>query len=161
MLILGLLFGFCGTAASIAPTVEPRSLGERLFIAVIFSLLALSLLYPGLVLLLNRIQVRADRMHVVRTCGPIWCMKRIDISALGIKQFFAVSVPTVRTSQSSSAGTIYVIDAQEHVRTLATSLPSSFAANQICHELEDFYGIEDLPVYGVTTDPAHPGPRTG
>ncbi|MBS1716772.1 MAG: hypothetical protein JSS72_03450 [Armatimonadetes bacterium] len=30
---------------------------------------------------------------------------------------------------------------------------------QICHELQDFYGLEDLPIYGITTDPAHPGPR--
>ena len=118
------------------------------------------IIYYGLVVLFNKTRIRADRDRVIRTVGPWPVFRTVSLPALGLRQFFAISNGGSKSS-TYFANTIYAIDDQDHVWTLATALPSSFAAHQICHELEDFYRIEDVPVYGVTTDPSHPGPRPG
>jgi hypothetical protein len=117
-------------------------------------------MYGGLALDLNRTRIVATKTCISRAIRPIPTAKGISRSSSGIKQFFAVNSAVRTSDQGYVSNAIYFIDANDHVWCLAANLPSSFAAHHICHELEDFYGIEDMDVYGVTTDPSHPGPRS-
>jgi len=133
--------------------------GPSLGLIGFLALFSVPLLYYGLSALLNSTRISADRSRVTRWAGPLWTGRSVAFDVQGIQQFFSTGAVLSRNSGTYSLGTIYLIDGEGHVHPLASGLPSSFAANQIAHELEDYYGIEDMPVYGVTTDPAHPGPR--
>lgn len=161
LLALGVVLGAAGFAAASTPLKSgaERLGSERAWILAITFLMALPLIYFGTAYLVNRVQIRADRSRVARLFGPMACSKRFSVPTDGIQQFFAVVSSVDRSSLGMSGGSVYLMDAQGQVHPLARGLPSSFAANQVCHELEDFYGIEDKPVFGVTTDPSHPGPR--
>ena len=164
----GLVFLILGTLGEVAiffaaqvPTRNgyERSFGETVGFILFMSFFFLPMMYLGLAWILNTTVIRATPDFVTQKTGPIWLRRQVKFSASGLKQFFAVAAASSNNSQTYAANSVYLIDAHDSVWRLAPGLPSSFAANQICHELEDFYGIEDQPVYGVTTDPTHPGPR--
>jgi len=127
-------------------------------ILLAFFLFTSPLTYIGIALLVNTSELTADKSNVTFTSGPMPQFRSKQVSSVGAKQFFALKAETASTGHYR-ANAVYVIDGSDHVHLVVASLPSTFAANQICHELEDFYGIEDMEVYGVTTAPEHPGPR--
>ncbi len=161
LICVGILLTVAGVLAGSAPlsTGEPRSKGEVIGLISLMGGFGLFVSYYGLAGTLGRTQLRADQSTISRWTGPLPWSRRVTYPAQGVKQFFAQGRTYNSTTGSSSYGSVYLIDAQDHAHLVATGLPSSFAANQVCHVLEDFYGIEDMPVYGVTTDPTHPGPR--
>jgi hypothetical protein len=83
-------------------------------------------------------------------------MKPKIVAAKGIQQFFT----SADTSGSGSYYGLYLIDGDSHYVRLASIFPSGFARHQVCHELQDWYGLEDLPVFGHTSLPHQPGPRS-
>jgi len=124
-----------------------------------FGPMGLLLLYFGLCMALNKTTIVATRTGVKRHIGPLFVRKDLTIEASLLKQFFVSRYQSSTQTNSSYAPAIYVMDSDQHVHLFASGLPSPFASYQVQHELQDYYGLEDLPVYGVTTDPAHPGPR--
>jgi hypothetical protein len=160
LLIMGVALVILAATAISMPlkSGEPRAFGDKVGIMVMMSLMGLPVIYVGLVSLLNRTAIRADRQRLVCTSGPVPFQKPFRIEARGLKQFFAISVASPK-SGTYRTNTIYVMDADDRAWPITAGLPSLIAAHQICHALDDFYGLEDLPVYGVTTDPSHPGPR--
>jgi hypothetical protein len=160
-IVLGILLLGAGIAASFSPlkSGEPRPAVDQIGLICFFAAVAVPLMYWGVAALLNRTRLEADASGIRRFSGPVWVGRGIKLPAQGVRQFFAVTTPSTVRTHTYSPFAVYLLDANDHVWALAVNLPSSFAAHQISHELDDFYGIEDMPVYGVTTDPAHPGPR--
>ena len=156
--IFGLAFECVAFVTSQTPLQngEPRSHSDFIALFVFFSVFAVPFIYIGLTTLFNTWTIIGDRTKVTSSTGPIWFGRRVTVAAGGLKQFFVSTAPH---SNRSNVHALYVMDANDHVWTLSRSLPSYFAANQICHELADFYQIPDQPVFGVTTHPFHPGPR--
>lgn len=157
-------FGTLIGAAAIAITLTPRfpppeSWSDQYTPLLIIGAFALLAVYSGLYHLVNRIQLIVTAQNVVRTGGPLPPNRSQELAAPDVVQFFAMQVSSARNSGSYSFNCVYALDRDHQVWLVAKNLPSGFAASQICHELEDFYGIEDMEVYGVTTDPSHPGPR--
>ncbi len=137
-----------------------RSLGDRWGIAIVFAVMGLPILYAGLAYLLNRTKIRADHNRIVVTHGPIPCIRPVVRSTVGAKQFFITTRGgSTQNSATTSIGELHMIDGENHTFKIAGNWTTQFAAHQVRHELQDFYGLEDLPVYGQTTDPAHPGVR--
>lgn len=161
LLFFGLFFEACGVASLLAPQFPPeaQTWGSTYGVFTLTTSVFALLVYGALHIFLNRTRIRASRSSVERTNGPIPLQRSLALHADGIQQFFALGTTSSKSS-SYSYGSVYAIDRDGLVRLIAKNLPSGFAASQICHELEDFYGIEDMEVYGVTTDPSHPGPRT-
>lgn len=119
------------------------------------SVSALSYL-TALALWLNSVELVATKSELVFKHGPIF-PKRRSFDMLGIKQFF-VKQPSSVGNRNASRG-LAIIDSSDHLVTITNSFPSYHSMNQVAHELQDFYGLEDLPIYGETTHPHHPGPR--
>lgn len=139
------------------PTVEydhPPTSHVMGMLAFGWGCIALPSLLGGLTLLFNKTTIHADHDKIVRTVGPLPWKKPIVLRGPEISQFFVAS-----PQDGVSARTLFVLDADQYQRKLASNFPSSFAAYQICHELQDWYGLPDLPVYGHTDLPQHPGPR--
>lgn len=120
----------------------------------------LLVLVPGMTLFtliwfVNKSVVRASKhsMRIHSTLFP-W-FKPIEFSCEGIIQFFV----TQSKSSNEKVFTLYCIDASSNFHFLGEHFASEIAAHQVCHELQDFYGLEDLPVYGQNTQPHQPGPR--
>ncbi|MEI8281370.1 MAG: hypothetical protein WCG75_03095 [Armatimonadota bacterium] len=115
------------------------------------------LILMGLTSALNKTTIHADHERLIVRTAPIpWNKSRL-IASKGIQQFF-VGNPV--SSQSVPGRTLILIDKDSHFVRLTSSFPSGFAAHQICHELQDWYGLEDLPVFGQNTLPHQPGPRS-
>lgn len=109
----------------------------------------------GLANLLNKTSIVATRENISMSVSPIPLAKTVVKSSLGVQQFF------VRPSKTGKfSGWLYMMDKKSECSLISYRMSSSFAAFQICHELQDFYGLEDLPVYGQNTQPHQPGPRT-
>jgi len=121
--------------------------------AAFLGLCALPLIVGGIAGACNRAIITADKDMLTRTTRPIG--RTVVIDAGGIRQFFIGRNAT----QTTLAQGLFVLDAQDHVHRLMAAFPSTIASHQICHELQDFYGLEDLPVFGQTDHPDHPGPR--
>lgn len=120
----------------------------------------LLVLVPGMTLftliwLVNKSVVCGSKhsMRIYSTLFP-W-LKSIEFSSEGITQFFVTQV----RSRNGGLFTLYFLDANSNYRILGEHFASEIAAFQVCHQLQDFYGLEDLPVYGQNTQPHQPGPR--
>ena len=103
---------------------------------------------------MNKAAITARKDSFVFRSGP-FPIKRVTFDPTGVKQFF-VSRPARAISSSTLGRALSYIDSQDHLRTLTASFPSYHSMNQVAHELQDFYGLEDLPIYGET---AKAGPR--
>ncbi|HLK14636.1 MAG TPA: hypothetical protein VKT78_07500 [Fimbriimonadaceae bacterium] len=160
LLVLGLFMGLVAPLLLLLlvpqPAYEGRSGGQAAGLFM-FEFIAIPVVYGGLAFVLNRTIVVADREQIRATSGPIPAALSRHFDTKGVTQFF-VRRPGSSQGQSS-IGSVYMLDAEHVAHHLLVNLPSTFAASQVVHELQDFYGLEDLEIYGVTTDPEHPGPR--
>jgi hypothetical protein len=114
------------------------------------------LILIGLTSALNKTMIQADKERLLVRVGPIRWIKPKELKAGAIQQFF---VGGHSSGQPSISKSLYLLDQESHYVLLTSTFPSSFAAHQICHELLDWYGLEDLPVYGESSLPHNPGPR--
>jgi hypothetical protein len=154
-----LLVGFIGVSFEPMRNGHVRTLTELLPMWGLIGLMAAPLIYTGLAYLLNRTTIVADKDQISRTIQPIPWSLPLVLATSGLKQVFASTRSLRKSTSGETTGTLYLLDAEDHAHVLAAQLPSSFAANQIGHELQDFYGLQDLPIYGITIDADHPGPR--
>ena len=153
---LGLLPLFWWAFGQPAINEEVRPLGEHLSIFIPFAILIPGpLILGGLTMLFNKTMIQADHERFIVRVRPFRWMKPILISSREIQQFFVGA----SGSGEATCGSLYLLDGQSHYVRLSTFFPSRFAAHQICHELQDWYRLEDLPVFGHTDLPHHPGPR--
>ena len=146
-------FWFMATAPNPKTSVKPDD--GYLPLMVLASVYVVPTLAWGLANILNKTSIVASQKTLLMRISPIPWSKSVSVSGHGIQQFFVKSVTGKSVYRS-----IYVMDVEGHCFHLAFRMPSEFAAHQICHELQDFYGLEDLPVYGQNTQPHQPGPRT-
>ena len=107
--------------------------------------------FSGTVFAFNRSIIHADHGRLTARVAPFRIRKTIILRGSDISQFFV--------APGAASQALYVMNAEHFKRVLSSNFPSSFAAYQICHELQDWYGLEDLPVYGQTDLPHQPGPR--
>jgi hypothetical protein len=132
----------------------PRTPENVRDLLVMSSVMCLIAFVCGLVQILNRNVIIANRSQIVILSRP-FRVPTVDIDTVGILQFF------VRPTMSKSFfGHLYVMNSKSECIRLTSSAPSVAAIYQICHELQDFYELDDLPVYGQNTQPHQPGPRT-
>lgn len=99
--------------------------------------------------------ILASKDEVVCRAMPfaLWKVKRIPASQI---ESFVVD----NSASKRIPGQICVVDNNSQSTLVVFRAPSNESSKQICHELQDFYGLEDLPVYGQNTQPHQPGPRT-
>ena len=120
----------------------------------------LTVMVPGLVTnsstwFVNKSVVHGTKETIRIHSSPFRRIKPIEFESEGITQFF---VTQSRTNNGKN-WTLYYLDRDSNYHVLGQFFASEVAAYQICHELQDFYGLEDLPVYGQNTQPHQPGPR--
>ena len=153
-LILLPLFWWVSAQPSMSEDVRP--LAEQLRSFACFSLLInVPMMLLGLTIVLNKTMIHADHERFIVRVGPFPWIKAKIVSAKGIQQFFS----GVDASSSSGYYGLYLIDGDSHYVRIGSVFPSGFARHQVCHELQDWYGLEDLPVFGHTDLPHQPGPR--
>lgn len=136
--VLVLAVGALGTA-----TVPDKS------IFWFFVLLATPILYVSVAMIRNRTTLIADKFRLIAKSGPI--NKRILLHTEGVQQFFTHH-PGATTTNGTVAYRVYMMDADSVAHPVWSAFPSTMALHQVCHELQDFYGLEDLPVYGHPRD---------
>lgn len=141
-----------------APTMsgEPHGIGDIFGFIVLFSCLSIPIALGGFTAALNKTTIHAGEDKFIVRVGPLRWTKPKELKAKEIQQFFVGGLSSGQTSFSKS---LYCLDRESHYVLLTSIFPSSFAAHQICHELLDWYGLEDLPVYGESSLPHNPGPR--
>lgn len=130
------------------PSGAPRSQGEIAGFLSWALLIDLPITYVALACVFGTTRIEANGTRISSKSRPLPIAKSVRVDAPGVKQFFAMP----RTSQGLYS--IYVMDANDHAHRLSGSLPSPFAAHQICRELNDYYGLKELPVHGVNHLPA-------
>lgn len=144
--------------AAIQPNVnvDSKTLSQILAMFIPMTLFfSVPIILSALTAILNKTTIHADHDRFIVRVGPLPWMRPKLVSGKEIQQFFIGSTG----SGQSTYGSLYLIDGQSHYVRLTSMFPSGFAAHQICHELQDWYGLEDLPVYGHTDLPHQPGPR--
>jgi hypothetical protein len=151
-------FAAIGWFAGSAPSVyrEP-TLRDAIAAAAGVGSLGFAMAYFAAGYALNICEVRANRQSIRFKCGPIPWFRSKSFEAPGISQFFAKEA--VRSASMPLSNAVYFIDGDGTADLLCAHLPSTFAMHQVVHELLDFYGLEDLDVYGETHLPSHPGIR--
>jgi hypothetical protein len=135
---------------------DARGLGDIIGFSVLFGIIFVPMILGGLTAALNKTTIHADHERFLVRVGPFRWSKPKIIKASEIQQFF---IGGHSSGQASFSKSLYLLDNESHYVLLTSIFPSSFAAHQICHELLDWYGFEDLPVYGESSLPHHPGPR--
>ena len=121
----------------------------------------LSTMVPGMALFaatwfINESVIRCNSQFFRIHSAPFPWVKAIEIPSERITQFFV----THSGHRNRNKWTLYCLEADSNYRLIGQYFPSEFAAHQICHELQDWYGLEDLPVFGQNTLPHQPGPRS-
>ena len=149
------------TISAVMVVVLPDKPGQemshdgRVFFYVLMILVVPTMYIYCLSCFLNRTKIHADRERLVVKTSPFPWFKRVVIASEGITQFFVVQA----RRNSRKHWTLYCLGPNSNYFSIGQYFPSEFAAYQICHELQDFYGLEDLPVYGQTNLPHQSGPR--
>jgi len=128
----------------------PENVRDLLVMSSLVFLIAITF---GLFQLLNRNVIIANRSRVAKLSRPLR-VRTVEVNMNGVLQFFVRPAVT-----RSFFGHLFVMNSKSECMRLTSSAPSLAATYQICHELQDFYGLEDLPVYGQNTQPNQPGPR--
>ncbi len=134
---------------------QEMSHGSRLSFYILVCLALPSMYSYVLSCYLNRTKVHCEQERITVQAWPFPWFKTFEVPTKGLKQFFV----TQSRSNSRKHWTLYFLDADSNYRELGKYFTSEIAAFQMCHELQDFYGLEDLPVYGQNTLPHQPGPR--
>jgi hypothetical protein len=145
-------------AAFVAPGNRPdQTFGQSLTIAIVGNMVtSVPIIIYGLTMTLNRTIIHADHERFLIRVVPLGWVKSKVVGGKKIKQFF-VGFP--QNPQSSASNALFLLDDNQLYMQLSTIFPSGFAAHQICHELQDWYGLEDMPVFGQNTLPHQPGSR--
>ena len=151
---LNILFAYTTTLPG--QNDEARDLSNIVALVVSGSIVIILAACYGLTIAHNKTIMHADHDRFVVRVSPFPWYKTKLVAAKGIQQFF-VGLPT--SPQTSGHKALYLLEEESHYVLISSVFPSSFAAHQICHELQDWYGLEDLPVFGQNTLPHQPGPR--
>lgn len=117
--------------------------GTGLFIALFFW----PLCYLSLVFAKNFVTVKATKSKLEIVNGPLPFCRTREYDAEKIIQFFVCDVRSNRTLIDS----VKLVDTEHIVRPVTDQHPSKFAALDICHSLQQFYGLEKREIYGLTT----------
>ncbi len=157
---MGLVLALAMSLTAFLPGKDggPRTLAAQVMLVTMAWLFGSPFIYLGLASMLNKTTINADRDGIACVSGPLLWHRTVKLKAAGILQFF-VPVRISASSSSSAANVLFVMDAGHVVHKISGTLPNQFAAHHVRHELQDFYGLEDMDVYGVTTSAEHPGPR--
>ncbi|MEI7987280.1 MAG: hypothetical protein WCI55_16780 [Armatimonadota bacterium] len=140
------------------PTInhDVRPLGEHIGLFFMATcLVSLPIILGALTMMLNKTMIHADHERFLVRVGPLRWKKSKLVPANDIQQFFVSG----NSSGQATVSSLYLLDANSHTILIASYFPSGFASHQICHELQDWYGLDDLPVYGHNDLPHQPGPR--
>lgn len=131
---------------------DPPTIGLLAFFVIGFGLFV----YLGLAMILNKSRIIGDHHRLIYTHGPLYGypQRKALHHTDGVKQFFARSYHSSSSSSTTIHGTIYMLDRDDHAHLILGVFPSHFAAAQIRHELQDFYGLEEIPIYGENPGPA-------
>jgi hypothetical protein len=123
-----------------------------LIIACFFTPIA----YMGFCYRFNTNTVIAKKDMINFAIKPLPYSRSKMFNANIIQQFY---VGKDMSGKSISYGVLNCVDNDGTVHDIAAIFPSSNAAFQVCHELMDFYGLEEKEIYGHTNLPHHPGIR--
>lgn len=125
-----------------------------------FLVIAGPMTYYGLAIIVSRHRIVVTHTEAIYSFGPLPLYAQRRIATQDVIQWY-VKDKLISTShgQSSYGLSIRAIDKSMGAMAFTGLLPSSEAAYWICHELQDFCGLKDMEIYGVTTHPHHPGPR--
>lgn len=149
----GLFFAF-GTFMVLNEPLEngaPRTLGDFLVGLAILGSISVALLVAGAAFWLNKTSLTATTDILVIETSPVSFRRRQQFEAKKILRFFAYSPSRVTSTKSNDNFTaIFLMDTDQVVHRMVATLPSRFASNQVVHELQIFYCLEDLPIFGVT-----------
>ena len=131
---------------------EPRSIGDVIAILLIVGGLGLSLFVGGLALILNRSTIQANSERLTYLARPIALNRPRTYDMRGVRQFYVpIRLTAEQSSSSSRSGVgLYVILADDTAHLITATFRSKIALYQVQRELQEFYGLEDLPVYGQT-----------
>ncbi len=153
-IVLWVIFGY--TATLPGSYGDPRDQGNIVSLIVMGFLVFFASTIFGLTMVFNKTLIHADHERFIVKVHPFPWFRPKVVRAKGIQQFF---VGGQSAAQNESNRTIYLLDESSHFVRVTSMAPSSFSVHQVCHELQDFYGLEDLPVYGQNTQPHQPAPR--
>ncbi|MBS1724994.1 MAG: hypothetical protein JSS66_18800 [Armatimonadetes bacterium] len=131
--------GFTGTG----PNLErlPPIWGLIATGAAIFGAFA----YVAATFCVNRTSILTDRDRIVVKHGPLPLLRRRH-DENGTKQFYLKGA--MQSSASMGALALHLVDNDDQEVFLAKNFPSRTAAMQVWAELQEFHGLEDLPVLG-------------
>jgi len=133
---------------------EPRTIADAAIGIGLAVLIGVPLNYFGVAYLIGSARMEADHNVLKFSFGPFWVRRAILLPASTFLQFYVV-----RASTSSLSAALYYLDRDEVSHPLTTLLPSQVGAFQICHELTDFYDLQEQEIFGITSAPHHPGIR--
>lgn len=146
MIAMGVITLLAGATSALSGNRHalPRSPQDALLFMGLMAIFGLPMIYIGLACLINRNRIEANHSELKCTVGPLWSGRPVSLPMKGVKQFFATGNP------SGGQSSIYVMDAMNEVHALSRVVPSAFAASHICHELNTYFGLEELPIHGVS-----------
>jgi hypothetical protein len=104
----------------------------------------------------NKTIVHGDHERLIVKASPFLWFKPVIIPAKTVEQFFISRSPL----GSRRSQTLFLLFDDSRSQAIGHYFPSTFAAYQVCHELQDWFELEDLPVFGHTSLPHQPGPRS-
>lgn len=113
---------------------------------------ALSLAFLGASI--NRTRLSTDKKRLLRRTFPVAWPQTAVFEVAGAQQFFLS-----RGASRRVAVELFFMDRNDHAVRIGGEFPSRFAASQVVHELQDYFMLEDKEIFGITSDPSHPGPR--
>lgn len=156
------MFGMCVLMAHFEPRPDPRHISAEQFWSIGgIWLFAIALALFGAHHVFLRTRIFATPEMVAADTSPI--RFRRSFQAEGVKQFFVAAPKLVSQEGRSAILKLYMLDKNDHPVVVAGGFLTSFAAYQVRRELQKFYGLEDLPVYGETPEtigiPVYSGTR--
>lgn len=152
LIALGVFFALAILASTQMPLRNgtERSLGDKIGFFAVMGMLWGPLVYLGLAMILNTNKIVATKGLIVAGSWPLYVGRRSSVPSERVKQFFAM---TGTVAQTALATRVFVLDSNDQVAALSGPLPSHFAANQISRDLNEFFGIDEKPIHGVTSAP--------
>lgn len=126
---------------------EVQTLQSMIGIGSIFALFCWPFSYLILVFALNFVTVRATKSKLEIVNGPLPFSRHRVYDGGEFIQFFVCDV----RANSTIVDSVKLVDIDHIVRPVTDQHPSKFAALDICHSLQQFYGLEKREIYGITT----------
>ena len=141
------------SVGSVTRSGEVQTLQSMVGTGLFFALFFWPFGYLILVFALNFVTVRAAKSKLEIVNGPLPFCRTREYEAEEIIQFFVCDVRT----NSNHIDSVKLVDTEHIVRPVTDNHPSKFAALDICHSLQQFYGLEKREIYGITTHQKPPG----